>query len=115
MAFLTEIYAHPDYLLLLFLRVSGLLIGSPIFGRKNVPNMIKIAFCFTLTAVFFTALPAPAVYPAWTSVIEYTLLCLRELLFGLAMQKYREEKNQKTERQRSGSVTPLARSRMEEE
>jgi len=85
MAFLTEIYAHPDYLLLLFLRVSGLLIGSPIFGRKNVPNMIKIAFCFTLTAVFFTALPAPAVYPAWTSVIEYTLLCLRELLFGLAM------------------------------
>jgi len=35
--------------------------------------------------------------------------------FTEGMQKYREEKNQKTERQRSGSVTPLARSRMEEE
>lgn len=85
MAILSEILNHPDYLMLLFLRVSGLLIGSPIFGRKNVPAFLKIGFCFMLTAVFLTALPAPQVYPSWTNVVGYGLLCLRELLFGLAM------------------------------
>lgn len=85
MGILQEIAEHPDYLLLLFLRVSGLLIGSPIFGRKEVPAIAKIGFCMTLTAVFLTALPAPAVYPAWGNFLEYTLLCLRELLFGVAM------------------------------
>lgn len=85
MSILTEIIEHPDYLFMLFLRVSGLLIGSPIFGRKTVPSVAKIGFCLTLTMVFMTALPAPKVYPVWTGVIDYTLLCARELLFGLAM------------------------------
>ena len=85
MLILREIFEHPDYLLLLFLRVSGLLIGSPIFGRKEVPGIAKVGFCMTLTMVFLTVLPAPAVYPAWTHLFEYGLLCLRELLFGVAM------------------------------
>jgi flagellar biosynthetic protein FliR len=85
MLILTEILEHPDYLFLLFLRVSSLLIGSPIFGRKNVPSMVKVGFCLMLTAVFLTALPAPKTYPAWNHIFEYALLCLRELLFGLAM------------------------------
>ena len=85
MVILSEILHHPDYLLLLFLRVSGLLIGSPIFGRKNVPAFLKIGFCLALTSVFLTALPVPQVYPSWTNIVEYGLLCLRELLFGLAM------------------------------
>ena len=85
MQILREILEHPDYLLLLFLRVSGLLIGSPIFGRKEVPGIAKVGFCMTLTAVFLTVLPAPAVYPTWTNLLEYGLLCLRELLFGVAM------------------------------
>ena len=45
MQILREILEHPDYLLLLFLRVSGLLIGSPIFGRKEVPGIAKVGFC----------------------------------------------------------------------
>lgn len=76
---------HPDYLLLLFLRVSGLVIGNPIFGRKNVPNMLKVGFCLVLTAVFMNALPPPVIYPAWNNVLAYALICLRELLFGVAM------------------------------
>jgi len=85
MDILTEIVQHPDYLFLLFLRVSGLLMSSPIFGRKNVPNIAKIGFCITLTMVFMTALPAPETYPTWSHVFEYALLCVRELLFGVAM------------------------------
>lgn len=85
MEMLRLINDHPDYLLLLFLRVSGLLIGSPIFGRKNVPKITKIGFCMVISAVFLMVIPAPKTYPVWTSVIAYILLCLRELLFGLAM------------------------------
>lgn len=76
---------HFDYALLLFLRVSGLLVGSPIFGRKNVPNMSKIGFCVVLTLIFMTGTPAPQTFPVFGSLPEYVLLCLRELLFGAAM------------------------------
>lgn len=85
MEFYQEILTHPDYVLMLFLRVSGLLMVGPIFGRKNIPNVTKIGFCIALTMVFIMTLPEPAVYPTWTHVFEYALLCIRELLFGMAM------------------------------
>jgi flagellar biosynthetic protein FliR len=76
---------HSDYVLLLFLRVSGILIGSPVFGRKNVPSLSKIGFCAVLTLVFMAGSPAPREYPVYGHLLEYVLLCLRELLFGAAM------------------------------
>lgn len=82
---LALVSAHPDYVLLLFLRVGGILMGSPVFGRKNVPNVSKIGFCAVLTLLFLLSAPAPEVYPAYGGVMEYVLLCLRELLFGAAM------------------------------
>ncbi len=85
MTIMTQISEHFDYLMLLFLRVSGLLIGNPIFGRKNVPGMLKIGFCFILTLVFATALPIPESYPVYTHIMGYALTCIRELMFGLAM------------------------------
>lgn len=76
---------HLDYVFLLFIRVSGLLISSPIFGRKNVPNIAKIGFCAVLTVVFMTGLPAPASYPVYSTLLEYGLIVVRELAFGVAM------------------------------
>lgn len=76
---------HLDYVLLIFVRVSGLLISSPIFGRKNVPNVAKIGFCAVLTVIFMAALPPPATYPVFTTVLEYLLIIVKELVFGVAM------------------------------
>lgn len=76
---------HFDYVLLFFLRVSGLLIESPVFGRKNVPGAAKIGFCLVLSLVFILSLPAPETYPAFSGLFEYVLVCLRELLFGTAV------------------------------
>ena len=76
---------HLDYVFLLFLRISGILISSPVFGRKNVPNMMKISFCAMLTAVFLIGLPAPESYPSYENLLEYVLICFRELLFGASM------------------------------
>ncbi|SHH83403.1 flagellar biosynthetic protein FliR [Sporobacter termitidis DSM 10068] len=85
MSQLALIRDHLDYVLLLFVRVTGLLISSPIFGRKNVPNIAKIGFCAVLTVVFMSGLPAPASYPVFNNLLEYALVVVRELAFGVAM------------------------------
>ncbi|NLT14808.1 MAG: flagellar biosynthetic protein FliR [Clostridiales bacterium] len=76
---------HLEYVFLLFIRVSGLLISSPIFGRRNVPNIAKIGFCAVLTVVFIAGLPEPAAYPVFDNLPAYVLTVLRELAFGVAM------------------------------
>ena len=85
MTSLTAVSQHIDYIFLLFIRVSGLLISSPIFGRKNIPNVFKIGFCLILTLVFITGLPEPAAYPMYRNLLEYSLVSVKELLFGVAM------------------------------
>jgi len=85
MPVLTVIREHFDYVLLLFLRVSGILMESPIFGRKNVPSMSKIGFCGVLSLIFIICIPAPKEYPVYGNLLEYILLCLRELFFGFAI------------------------------
>lgn len=85
MSELSLLIEHLDYVLLLFLRMSGLLIGSPVFGRKNVPNMSKIGFSAVLTLVVLTGAPEPAAYPAYGNLLAYILVCVKELFFGAAM------------------------------
>lgn len=82
---LAAISGHLDYVFLLFIRVSGILMGSPVFGRKNVPSLSKIGFCAVLTVVFMMGTPPPQAYPVCRNLLEYVLVCLRELLFGAAM------------------------------
>ena len=76
---------HLDYVLLFFMRVSGLLIASPIFGRKNVPSISKIGFCGALTIFFIMSFPEPAAYPKYVDVFSYAMMVLLELMFGAAM------------------------------
>lgn len=80
-----QISHHFDYALLLFIRVSGLILPSPIFGRRNVPSRIKIAFCVLLTYLFLSAFPAPEQGIDAPSLIGYFLMCVKELLFGLSL------------------------------
>jgi len=73
-----------DYMLLLFMRVSGITLSSPIFGRQNIPNIAKISFTLALTYFFFTVMAdyQPVEY---ASLLEYAVLCAREMLVGLFM------------------------------
>ena len=80
-----QISSHFDYVLLLFLRVSGLIMPSPLFGRKNVPNQIKISLCVLLTYLFLTACPIPEQKVEASTLIGYFLLCAKELFFGLSL------------------------------
>jgi flagellar biosynthetic protein FliR len=80
-----DLTQHFDYVMLLFIRVSGILISSPIFGRQNIPRMAKIGFCLVLTSVFIVALPAPTTYPHYANVFAYGLTCTLELSFGVCL------------------------------
>ncbi len=73
-----------DYFILMLLRVSALIISSPIFGRKNVPNMVKVVFCVVITYVIFSANPLGTAV-SYNGVIDFALLCVKELLFGLVL------------------------------
>jgi flagellar biosynthetic protein FliR len=81
---INEISLNIDYFLLMFIRTGALIISSPIFGRRNIPNTAKICFCILLTYVLFAALPAHEAI-VYTNVLEYALMVLKEFLFGLVM------------------------------
>lgn len=72
-----------DYYLLLFLRVSGLLFTSQLFGRKNIPQIVKITYCLALTAVF--AMASPPVAVQYRTVAELVLKAVLELMFGVIL------------------------------
>ncbi len=73
-----------DYFVLIFLRISALIFSSPIFGRKTLPNTLKIMLCVVLAYVVYAANPNPPVI-AYNNVIAYVLMCVKELLFGLVL------------------------------
>lgn len=70
--------------LLLLLRVSALIIASPLFGRVNIPRMTKVGFCVFLTYMFFVAYPTEVVLDDVT-LFSFAGICLKELLFGLIL------------------------------
>ena len=68
----------------MFLRVSALIISSPMFGKKTMPNLVKVCLCLALTYVMFAAnLSAPQ--PQYEDIIGFVVLCVKEMLFGLVI------------------------------
>lgn len=81
--FITILYYHWDFYILLLLRVCGLLFVSPIFGRRNIPVMARIGYCVILSVLFYTSLQQDPVVDYNGSLFLYILLCIKELLFGM--------------------------------
>lgn len=73
-----------EYFLLIWLRVTGLFIMSPVFGRRNQPNIHKIGFSFVLTYIL-TNMMLFEDYPRYTGMFEYTFACIKELLLGISI------------------------------
>ncbi|MFZ5975311.1 MAG: flagellar biosynthetic protein FliR [Bacillota bacterium] len=73
-----------DYFLLLMLRVSALIFTSPIFGRRNIPPMVKIGFCLVLTYILYVTYP-PKEALQYGHVLVFAFMCIKELVFGLIL------------------------------
>lgn len=77
-------FSRPEYVLLLFARVAGLIVPSPIFGRTSIPARARIAFALVLTYFAFTLYPALPVTQQ-TTVLGLVLACGTEILFGICI------------------------------
>lgn len=81
----TDILTNADYFLLLIVRVGGLVIASPIFGRTNVPIIAKLGLVAAVGFLIYTVFPQPAAPLMYTTLFGYMLLIAGELLLGMAL------------------------------
>jgi flagellar biosynthetic protein FliR len=76
------------YMLLLFLRVTGLFALSPVLGRRNVPAAVKIGLSLLISYIFLAVYPpqpAAAMTLSAENLLPYVLLAIKELLIGLVI------------------------------
>lgn len=69
------------YFLLIFARMSGCVFFNQIFGRGNLPVILKISLSLMLAITVYGILP-PADDIVITSLLEYGLIILREVFLG---------------------------------
>ena len=69
---------------LVFLRVTGMFVVSPIFGRQNLPSYYKVGFSFFVSLIMMNsvAIVSPAMYG---NVLEYAYFAVREFLVGASI------------------------------
>lgn len=73
-----------DAILLVLVRMSGLFILSPVFGRQNMPVIMKIGFAFFLTLIYVTA-TNNLVINYNDSLVLYAVFIAKELAIGIIM------------------------------
>jgi flagellar biosynthetic protein FliR len=73
-----------DAILLVLIRMSGLFILSPVFGRQNMPALFKVGFAFFLTLIYITATENLAV-DYQESMVLYVIYVIKELAIGIVM------------------------------
>jgi len=78
------VLASADYFILMLIRVGGLIISSPIFGRVNIPNLAKISFTFAVSYLFFIVFPQ-TVDIVYSTLMGFVLLCASEFLIGISI------------------------------
>ncbi|WP_066683547.1 flagellar biosynthetic protein FliR [Christensenella intestinihominis] len=87
--FFGAFFSNWEFFLLLFLRVSGLIFTSPIFGRNNIPNIVKIGYCACIAVLFFMSIDQIAMqmtaFDYGGDILLLILLCIKELLFGMVL------------------------------
>ena len=81
-----QVWSHLDVFVLMMIRVTALIVSSPIFGRRNIPNQSQIGLCLFLTYIVFTVNPVAVAAPlAINGIFQYAIVCISELLFGLIL------------------------------
>ncbi|MBE5812347.1 MAG: flagellar type III secretion system protein FliR [Clostridiales bacterium] len=76
--------AQLEAFLLIFIRMSGLFILSPIFGRRNLPAIFKIGFSFFLAIIFVNTTEIPVINMT-ENIALYVLYIVKELIVGLVI------------------------------
>jgi flagellar biosynthesis protein FliR len=67
-----------------FVRVTGLFVVAPIFGRKNMPTYYKIGFSFFIALIIMNTISVAGLENV-TTIWEYAPLILKEFLVGVTL------------------------------
>ena len=70
------------YFFLMVLRISAIFIVSPVFGRKNLPNIAKIGLSILIAYISISVFP-PDNSQNYNNIAQYVLTCIKELSLGL--------------------------------
>ncbi|MCX7708912.1 MAG: flagellar biosynthetic protein FliR [Clostridia bacterium] len=73
-----------DTFILVFIRMTGLFVIAPIFGRRNIPNYFKIGFSLMLALIIINTLP-PVQLSYYDNIYAYTLLVFKEFIVGITL------------------------------
>jgi len=73
-----------DAFLLVFVRMTGLFVISPIFGRRNMPAYLKIGFSFLLALITVNMISVPDL-EYYNSIYHYALLIFKEFMVGVTL------------------------------
>ncbi len=69
--------------LLILVRITGFVFTAPFFSLRNVPNRVKIGLAIFMTAILFYTVPFTS--PEYESVIDYSIIIIKEALAGAIM------------------------------
>lgn len=72
------------YFFLIVLRISAIFTVSPVFGRRNIPNIAKIGLSILISYIII------GVYPlsdnlSYNNLVQYVIMCIKEISVGLIM------------------------------
>lgn len=68
--------------IVIFARITGVIVSAPVLGDQNIPPQVKAAFSFILSLVFYPILAAPAV-SANPGLMDIVLITGSEVAIGL--------------------------------
>lgn len=72
-----------DVFLLVFVRMTGLFVVAPVFGRRNIPSILKAGFSFMLALILVNTISITDLQ--YATIWEYTVLIFREFIVGIAI------------------------------
>ena len=73
--------ANFEYLLLIFARIASFMFAAPFFSMANTPSRVRIGLSVFISILIYQVLPKESL--AYSTVIEYAVLVLREVVVGL--------------------------------
>ncbi|HHW30462.1 MAG TPA: flagellar type III secretion system protein FliR [Clostridiaceae bacterium] len=70
------------FFLVILVRITGLFVAAPVFGRNNIPMRLKVGFSFFLALIFTNIVDRSEVFVN-SSVFEFFLILIKEFLIGI--------------------------------
>lgn len=70
--------------ILVFIRMSGMFVIAPIFGRKNLPTYFKLGFAFFISLILVNNVSVPNM-DGLDNIFSFTAVVARELIVGITI------------------------------